>query len=323
MTRYPEPGSARPDSPRPEGPGLGDRGRRLAVPVFVLSSLLLAPATASADPPAPLGPDAPAAQNDNEDGKQGPTIEAAIEQSFRGLADGDAAARERARAELLAMDRRHLPFLQSLVERSSPVLPSQAAVLRGIVTHVYLAGEPYDTDRDAGFLGVRMHPVAVRLPPDDPARAGLDDEPGANAGGDDAEPPAPVPPFEPGEILREAFPTPRLGVVIVERLAGFVGERLLRDGDVIVGFADRPDQPFRDGSDFTEPVKKIRPGRPVHLVVLRQGRLVKVSIPLDPRPTAADQMNTAAMDALDARRREKAEAYWRQSFARLLREDVG
>ena len=74
------------------------------------------------------------------------------------------------------------------------------------------------------------------------------------------------------------------------------------------------------GSD-KEAVREAGAGGTLHFQVLRRGRLVKVAITLDARPDDARQMQS--MEDLDRSRRDKAEAYWREAFAPLLRESVG
>lgn len=289
---------------------------RLPVVTFVTLLLTSVPVPVKAQDPQPkVGPDASAADPAAQ-------LEASIAKSFAELADSDADVRESARAALLAIERRQLPVLKQVVARARPLLPSQAAVLRGIVTHVYLSGEPYDAEPDLGFLGVRMQPTAVNLQQLQRAageRGEFDFDPDAVVEPGEPPPPPPVPIPDVGE----RFGLPRMGVVIVERIPGFVGARLLRDGDVIVGLADRPGLQFTTAADFTEAVRNTRPGRPVHLLLLRRARLMKVSVPLDHRPTAAGHINNGPMDELDRFRRGKAEAYWRDAFAPMLAEGVG
>lgn len=255
--------------------------------------------------PAPAAP-APAATQPSE-------VEESIAKSFAGLADDDAAVRESARAELLGMERRHLPVLKQVVERTRPLVPSQVVGLRSIVTHVYLAGDPYPSDPGAGFLGVRMYATIVNLPK-------LATPPPPQADAEDVEAAEPGAGLLPDGAGMEEF---LVGVVIAERIPGFVGARMLREGDVVIGLPDRAAMLLDTPSAFTEAVRATRPGDAVNLLLLRRGRLVKVAVPLDPRPLAADQGRLEAMDLLDRERRKRAEAYWREQFAPLLSERVG
>jgi hypothetical protein len=66
------------------------------------------------------------------------------------LADRDPEVREQARINLMGIT------LEKVVAENRPVQASQAAVLYDIVTHVYMAGEPYQVnDTMGGFLGLR------------------------------------------------------------------------------------------------------------------------------------------------------------------------
>src|SRR3954469_16269738 len=56
------------------------------------------------------------------------------------LADTDYERREAARIALMGLRRADLPALREAVRQSVPLMPSQVAVLRDIVTHVYLTG---------------------------------------------------------------------------------------------------------------------------------------------------------------------------------------
>lgn len=85
-----------------------------------------------------------------------PDESAELRRSFADLDSADPAARESARTTLMAMPRRRLDDFRRLVAASRPLRPSQRAVLREIVTHVYLAGEPYDAKEKDGFLGITM-----------------------------------------------------------------------------------------------------------------------------------------------------------------------
>jgi hypothetical protein len=231
----------------------------------------------------------PAPAEANKAEPSGAEVEAAMRKSFAELAARDTAVRDAAREALMGLERRYLPALERLVSESRPLLPSQAAVLRQIVTHVYCAGEPYDADGPFGFLGVKMQQTTVSVRP---------------LVNDDLE-----------------EPLPQYGVVIVERLVGFIGNRMLREGDVIVAIAEHPEVQFRNDEAFKTAVRDAGAGSTLHFHVLRRGRLVKVAVTLDPRPNAA--ADPQSMEDLNTARRTNAEEYWRKSFAPMLRESVG
>src|ERR1043165_8371337 len=77
-----------------------------------------------------------------------------INQWFTQLADADGAVREQARINLMGLPRDALPALHAIAQKARPLAAAQAAVLRDIVIHVYLAGEAYPGDKATGFLGV-------------------------------------------------------------------------------------------------------------------------------------------------------------------------
>ena len=210
---------------------------------------------------------------------------ASMRQWFAELDDKDASVRDAARRNLMGMRRSDLAAFRQLVMENQPLQPSQAAVLKQIVTHVFLSGETYDTTNAEGFLGVKMQETSVRLP-----------------NGEGAEPFAPA-----------------VGVVIVERMPGFVGARMLVDGDVILGVVERPDVRTLGMYEFQMVVKGVTPGTTIHFQVMRQGQVVRVPVAPDPRPFEAD----VNMQDLTYRRQRKADDYWQQVFAPSMREGVG
>jgi hypothetical protein len=199
------------------------------------------------------------------------------------LADQDAATRDRARIELMGMSRTELTIFRQVVEKSRPLLPSQAAVLREIVSQAYLAAEPYPRVSSQGFLGVRL--AAVELPDSE------EDQ------------------FRPGGA-----------VLIVGRLLGFAGYRYLYDGDVIIGLGGPQPVLFQTDTQLAQTVQSIAAGTVVPFQVLRQGRLIEVSIPLDARPVELNQTND--LNDTNLQRLLAADNYWKREFAPLLEKGV-
>ena len=274
--------------------GLSFRTPVLALGVGLLAPVALGQTTAALQREQPERPaerqpgQQPGAQperpTDAKDAAENATI-ASLRQSFAELDDADAAVREAARLKLMGMRRQDLPAFQKLVQESLPLVPSQAAVLRQIVIHVYLAGEKYDTTNAEGFLGVKMQETSVRLPAADGA---------------------------------DQF-APAVGVVIVERMPGFAGARMLVDGDVILGVVERPDVRTLGMYEFQMVVKSVTPGTTIHFQVMRQGQVIRVPVAPDPRPFDADGL----MQDLIYRRQRKADDYWEKSFAQVLKQGVG
>jgi len=197
------------------------------------------------------------------------------------LADADAAAREVAREELMALRREDLALLRAAAADVRPLAPSQAAVLREIVVQAYLSGEAYDK-AERGFLGITLS--------------------------------------------AQRAPGSEMSVVVESRMIGFCGYRCLRDGDVVIDVEEfRLPRPMRP-EEFIEAVQDAKPGRAVHLKVLRQGQTRIVPVKLDARP-AQKPMEGATdfqlrVEAWAAGRQEKAEAYWKEHFAPLAEAGV-
>src|SRR5688500_9245070 len=150
---------------------------------------------------APAAPAAPATQPTTQPKTQSPVAAQQLTAWFAELGDPDADVRAAAFSKLLGLSRDDLAGLRTVVEAARPVSPAQGAALHDVVIHVYLGGEPFDADRESGFLGVRS------LQPDLDALH-LGGEPALGQDG---------------------------GVPVGERLPGFCGFRGLRGGDVILG----------------------------------------------------------------------------------------
>jgi hypothetical protein len=267
-----------------------DLSRPVARPLIASLAVVLATAPAAAQnataprPPEGAAERAPGHPAPGRQAPEPPAI-APVRQAFAELDHADAAVRDAARLKLMGMGRRDLDAFRKLVQESLPLMPSQAAVLRQIVTHVFLAGEQYDTTGIEGFLGVKMQETSVRLPAADGA---------------------------------DQF-APAVGVVIVERMPGFVGSRMLVDGDVVLGVVERPDVRTLGMYEFQMVVKSVSPGTTIHFQVMRQGQVVRVPVAPDPRPFEADGL----MQDLIYRRQRQADDYWEKSFAKVLKEGVG
>jgi C-terminal processing protease CtpA/Prc len=199
-----------------------------------------------------------------------------VEKWFVELDHAEADVRESARINLMGLDRQGLDVLRQIVEENRPLRPSQAAVLREIVAQAYLAGEPYES-QPAGFLGVTLSDVLL------------------TAG--DARAPG---------LTQES------GVVIINRVPGFVANRLLMDGDVVLGVDG---QPVVRMQDLQFRISNLASGSTVALRVLRAGAVVDVPVRLDARPLRLEQV-----DVLRQMRDRQFNDYWQRTFAPLLQE---
>lgn len=185
---------------------------------------------------------------------------------FDQLADPKADARGKAMEKLLSLNSGDLLTLRKVVEESAPLRPSQRAVLRDIVQHIYRSGIKYDADPESkGFMGVICTPT-------------------------DPDPTTGVPP----------------GVIVAEREPGFPAYRYLRPGDVIQEIEQVPGQPIDNPRILTILVRTMKPGQTIGLRIMRDGAKVRIEMPLKALPSGVDtvqqmenwrsQMETEAND---------------------------
>jgi hypothetical protein len=233
---------------------------------------------------------------------------------FAELASADGKVRDAAKVSLMGLERDDLPALRKLVEQRRPLLPSQAVVLKEIVTQMYLSSDTFDmavNGRD-GFLGIRPAEVSVGTRP-------ADDQVAHQAV-------QPVPqvqqfPIEFGMV----DPTQVCGIMVMDRMPGFAGARVLQNGDVILGIVERPKIQFRGAADFSLAIRALGAGEKVHFDVLRQGQVIRIEVILGPRPDDAENIpgGMNPMQKLLERRAKEVNDLWEAQFAPLLEEGVG
>ena len=243
----------------------------IAVVTFSSAAIVSAqevPATAPTAPTAPAVPIAPTTQ---------PIAQ--IQKWFDNLASTEPAAREQARFDLLGLARGDLETLREVVRKNVPLAPSQSAVLRDIVAHVYLTGDK-DSDGLNGFLGVML----------DPQDSGV----------------------------QENMQASNTGVYIFDCMPGFTGYRWLRPGDVVSGiFADGELVHTTQKQQLIAYVSHTAPGTPLKLQVLRQGREVEVNLRVDERPRVAEE-DPLKVDEWRNQRLKDADDYWTQTFVPII-----
>jgi hypothetical protein len=228
-----------------------------------------------------------------------PGVPADMARHFSDLASADPTVREAARIELMGLPAPDLLPLRQLAAANLPLDPEQTVALRDIVLHVYMAGlgdAPRATDD--GFLGVKLSEVTIG-----PRKSAIGD-------GERDE-------------LPNRFAGATTGVVIVERMPGFCGARMLRNGDVIVGIAELPEQSVLTTQEMRDAVRRVRAGQTATFILLRQGRIMRVPVKLDRRPEELDFIGGVSIEDLIAQRRAKATEYWTTHFAPLLKEHAG
>jgi hypothetical protein len=203
----------------------------------------------------------------------------AVRAWLAGLGDAAEAVREDSRQQLLGLSREELGLLRKAAGQAVPLEASQAAMLREIVTHVYLTGQKYVPD-PSGFLGV----VLAR-----------DEE---EAGG--------VP-----------NPQAKSSVIVESRLPGFCSYRMLQDGDMILeaggaAMAGKADlinaiRACRPGD--TVALKVLRQGKTLKVTIVLDAR------PADAVGLGA----AGQIEAMRNARQDEADKYWEATFAPLLR----
>ena len=213
---------------------------------------------------------------------------ASIKRMIAQLADDNYQTREAVRVALMGLGRTELPLLREAVKQSLPLELSQTAVLRDIVTQVYLAGEAYEPEKGAsGFLGIGL------------ASLGRDEDQGL--------------------LSLER------GVAVVSRIPGFCAFRELQTGDVILAMISgtrKIEFKSPDPNDLFRPaVMAVGAGQTIHFEVLRQGQIINVAITLARRPRNIDQIGEP--QKFTNTRADKAEEMWNRDFAPLLSEPVG
>ena len=210
-----------------------------------------------------------------------------IERWFGQLADTDPQVRDEAKLRLMGLLRGELDALRMIVESNRPLAPAQSAVLRDIVIHVYLSGEPYEKNMRIGFLGAmldNMQPVAIV--PDHAEQEGR----GVS------------------------------GVLIRETIEGFCAFRYLRTGDVVLGVIGSEVYPTPMSQELQMRVREVLPGEPITLQLLRQGKVIRVTFKVDALPMVAEQR---PIEEFRNKRMERAEQYWRVVFEPLVTPDGG
>jgi hypothetical protein len=205
---------------------------------------------------------------------------------FAQLADDDPGVRDAARVSLMGLQRDDLAMLKKVVEQNRPIAPAQAAVLRDIVVHVFLSGEPYEKNAGIGFLGVSLDDVH---------------QPIAGPVNDDADAPG-----------RTAD-----AVLVTNTHPGFSGHRYLRTDDIVVGVLGVDLLMTVRHQDLRDLVKRTLPGETITLQVVRQGKPRRIPVKPDAQPVVAEQPRDIIEQFVNERM-GKADEYWQKNFAPLI-----
>jgi hypothetical protein len=184
---------------------------------------------------------------------------------------------------LMNLSRGDLPTLRNIVTEMRPLAPAQLTTLRDIVIHVFLATEPMRGNRQSGFLGVQLAPFS----------------PGDDSNPDDTAAP---------------------GVVILDRMPGFIAFKMLQNGDMIIGITEAPAKPIRTVEDLSSVIGDVPAGQTVHLQIIRGGQSIQVPVKLDARPEWVGARQFPGINVQDSLedRTQRAEEFWQQNFASLV-----
>jgi len=118
----------------------------------------------------------------------------------------------------------------------------------------------------------------------------------------------------------ELLAPPRLGVPVEQRVPGFAGFQMLREGDLILGVLIWPDAPLQQLPNLVTPsysvltraIQAAGANQDIVLEVLRQGQRIRIPVHLRPRPTLPDVTQWEKL----------GEDYWQAQFLPLLRSGV-
>jgi hypothetical protein len=105
------------------------------------------------------------------------------------------------------------------------------------------------------------------------------------------------------------------GIIVADRIPGFGAYRLLRPGDVIIKMLDFPNVDLHTRLPFTQTVAAMPAGALLRLDVLRDGRVIHVSITLAPRPLELLHPDNYEFWLND--RMQRAQQYWDGTFGAL------
>ena len=117
----------------------------------------------------------------------------------------------------------------------------------------------------------------------------------------------------------------RIGVPVVNRWPGFPSRRLLRDGDLIVGFyadpdavaAGPPEWPTHTVDQLIDAMRSCPTAPRVAMSVLRNGRAIRVVGQMVPEPVETIGRGASSAAFLLARQ-QRADAYWDAHFAPIV-----
>jgi hypothetical protein len=215
------------------------------------------------------------------------TTQSASQQELRQwveqLGSDDPQTRRTALGQLMALDKSDLPSLRAVVISEHSLLPQQIAAIHQAVTQVFLAAQQFRFATD---------------PQLDYGFLGI-------------------------QMMSDAPSQPPDGVLVWSRIPGFVAYRMLQQGDIIVKIIRQPALPdleMHRFDQFARIVGMMHAGDMLRLQVLRFGRPIDVSIPLDHRPlelTPEQDLAGVKRQQWVNARAQAAEEYWNHEFSSI------
>jgi hypothetical protein len=110
------------------------------------------------------------------------------------------------------------------------------------------------------------------------------------------------------------------GLYVVNRIQGFASYRYLQSGDIIVRLVDLPAMRLQDVNSLLVAIHHFLPGDILRLGILRAGKPMSVSIPLDIRPADIPKNTTLGPNGEDEwihERQQHAAEYWKENFSSI------
>jgi len=201
------------------------------------------------------------------------------------LGDREPRTRQLARHNLLGLSPGDLPALRQILA-ARRLTPAQIDPLEEIITYVSTRQTLLDErgDSAAPFLGVSM---------------------------------AAFPAFRDDTDAGSA----EVGVVVDNRLFGYVAYRYLENGDVITALGREGDlKPTRTGEELRAVVQSLTPGQTITINLLRNGTPMTTRFALDAAPQAAldKTVTPSRLEAMIDRVRDDAQTVYDQQFRPLI-----
>jgi hypothetical protein len=259
-----------------------------------------------------------------------------LQDELRNLDDADPGIRARTRELLMTLPPDELPALREAVRQTvgqaGPLTPTQISLLRDVVCQIVSIPAPEATDAPDAQPQTPPVPAApVPIAPGPFGQGPIGAGP-VGAGGAVVMQNLPDPPdggflgvFLGGDDDLDAI-QPNIGVTVQLRIPGYVGYRMLCDGDVIdsilVPGVDSAPRLLAARDSLHKAVSQLRPGSVAVLGVLRGGRHLQVTLVLDRKDAelnrAGNIVGLPGVPEFIQERLEKAQAAWDQQFAPLV-----